>query len=211
MAMPKPRLIINAGGSSRRMGQTKALLPVPPTGQPLILSIANRLRSLVEPPIVVVTNDSAVGELLANEIVIDCLTDVYPGEGPLGGLITALPLCDDWAMVAACDMPLINPAVFALLWQIADANASELDVVIPQIDGYAQPLHALYHRRIVPTLQEAFDNGERSIQRILPELRARTVDAEEIRPIDPQLQSFINVNTPEEWAAVQQQLLAQSS
>ena len=38
-------LVVNAGGQSRRMGQDKALLPIPP-GTPLIAHVVRRLAPL---------------------------------------------------------------------------------------------------------------------------------------------------------------------
>ncbi len=55
-------LVVNAGGASLRMGQHKALLPVPPAGKPLVVHVIEALRSLRLSELVVVANDPAVAE-----------------------------------------------------------------------------------------------------------------------------------------------------
>jgi molybdopterin-guanine dinucleotide biosynthesis protein A len=52
--------------------------------------------------------------------------DAYPGEGPLGGVITALKTAtNDSVVVLSCDMPFITPAVIrSLVDGLADAQAT---------------------------------------------------------------------------------------
>ncbi len=45
-------------------------------------------------------------------------------------------------------------------------------------------------------------NGERRAISFYPDVRIRYVEEDELRPLDPQLHSFINVNTAEEWQSV---------
>lgn len=203
---PPVALILNAGGQSRRMGQPKALLPVPGSGQPLALHIVRRLRPLAAGGLVVVTNQAEIARLFPPEEGVQVLGDAYPG-GALGGLATGLGACDGWAMAVACDMPLVSREIFAWLIQLVsreldEGGAERWDAVVPLVAGYPQSFHALYHRRCLPAIEATLRRGERRVASFLADVRTRYVTEEEIRPLDPALRSFLNVNTPEEWAEV---------
>ncbi len=192
-----PTLLINAGGVSRRMGRPKALLPAPGSGEPLIRHIAALLRPLAD-DLLVIANDPAIVAAL-NDLQARSLADAFPGTGPLGGLATGLAALDGWCICVACDLPFAQPDVFRYL--IAQSNES-WDAVVPLVAGRPQPLHALYHRRSLPALEALLQAGGRRMDGFLPQVRTRFVQEEEVRPLDPDLRSFVNVNTPEEWAAL---------
>lgn len=202
-------LIINAGGESRRMGRSKALLPVPPDDTPLIAHVARRLASLPLDRVIVVANDPtlpAMAQLSAPTIFV---ADAYPGAGALGGIATGLQQIDGWAAVVACDLPLVNPQVFALLTHIAaerDEQGECWDAVVPVIGGYEEPLHALYHRRCLPAIEARLVQGQRRVISFMGDVRTRYVSEDQLRSIDPQLHSFVNANTPAEWDAALQLL-----
>ena len=213
----KPTLIVNAGGQSRRMGQPKALLPVPPDDTPLIVYVIRRLCALAGAPVVVVANEAAVTGLLVAQPGVYCVADRYPGTGTLGGIATGLHECAGWGIVVACDLPFANPALFARLWEIAQEQQGDQqverfgkslhagdrwDAVVPVVGGYEEPLHALYHGRCLPAIEARLARGERRVISFMPDVRTRTVDEAELRALDPELRSFTNANTPEEWQAV---------
>lgn len=192
-----PTLLINAGGASRRMGQPKALLPAPGSGEPLIRYIAIRLLPLVD-DLLVIANDPALAQAVA-PLRACCLADAYPGAGPLGGLATGLATIEDWCLCVACDLPFVQPAVFHFLLAQAD---DDWDAVVPHVAGRPQPLHALYHRRCLPAIETALGAGQRRMDSFLPQVRTRRVTEEEVRPFDPDLRSFVNINTWSDWTAL---------
>lgn len=225
-------LVINAGGQSRRMGRNKALLPVPRhhgsdkegyhTGhhtehhteqhtnsdeQPLIAHLINRLAAVPMERLIVVSNDQVVRDAVLTQqgMVpnIDVVADSYPGVGALGGLATGLSECPEWAIMVACDMPLIDPALLMWQWKQIDYAAHLIDAVVPLIEGREQPFHAIYHRRCLPAINARIESGHRRVNSFLPDVKTLYIDENAIRQQDPQLHSFRNVNTPEEWADVQ--------
>jgi molybdopterin-guanine dinucleotide biosynthesis protein A len=203
-------LIVNAGGQSRRMGQPKALL-LTPAGEPLLVHLLRRLTPLGAARTVVVTNDPAIAALPGLPPGARCLADAYPDTGTLGGIATGLGAVSGWAAVVACDLPFVQAALFAQLCAIAaeqDQGGDRWDAIVPVVDGYEEPLHALYHRRCLPAIVARLAAGARRVISFMPDVRTRYVDEAELRAIDPQLSSFVNVNTPEEWAAVQAVLAA---
>lgn len=203
-------VLILAGGSSRRMGTDKLLLPVPPNGIPLVRHVAERLLPLAA-KVTVVANDPgicAVFHGLGREVseweydgmcappAVSCLADDMPGEGPLGGLATGLREVEDWALTVAGDMPFISAACCRYL---IERSGFDCDAVVPIFDGQAQPLHAMYSRRCLPSVERALAAGLRRMDSFWEEVKVRTVEAEQLRAIDPELYTFANVNTPTEW------------
>src|SRR4051812_36454975 len=112
-------LVINAGGQSRRMGQDKALLPVPTSGQPLWRHIVLRLRQLPITQVIVVSNQLATAQVAGIALPVVCVPDADPGGGPLGGIAMGLQLCTAWGIFVACDMPLVKLRVFQYLCELA--------------------------------------------------------------------------------------------
>jgi molybdopterin-guanine dinucleotide biosynthesis protein A len=204
--MPQPiddlTLLINAGGQSRRMGASKALLPVPPHNTPLIAHVAARLLPLEAARLVVVTNDPALPPQAQLPAAAIFVPDAWPDTGTLGGIATGLQHTPGWAVVVACDLPLVSAALFAHLVALAGEQQDgqdRWDAIMPLVDGYAEPLHALYHRRCLPAITARLAAGERRVISFLPDVRTRYVPEDELRASDPDLHSFFNTNTPAEW------------
>lgn len=206
-------LIVNAGGASRRMGIAKALLPVPSDGKPLLRHIIKRLSGLISGQTIVVANDPTLVTTAGLAPSVRQVGDRYPDAGALGGLATGLALCSDWAIAVACDLPLVNPRLFAALVTLTQGSADESpttdggqpwdalqwDAIVPVTDGYPQPLHALYHRRCLPAMEALIEEGNLRIVDLYNTVRVHYVPESTLRRYDPDLLSFFNVNTPEEW------------
>jgi molybdopterin-guanine dinucleotide biosynthesis protein A len=196
-------LVINAGGQSTRMGTSKALLPVPPYRKPLIAHIAARLALLAADRLVVVTNDAALPQLAQLPPDTNFVADAYPDTGTLGGIATGLRQVSGWALVVACDLPLVSADLCAMLADLAGEQAEgrdRYDAVVPVVDGYEQPLHALYHWRCLSAIEARLAAGQRRVISFMPDVRTLYVQEPQLRAVDPQLHSFFNTNTPEEWA-----------
>ena len=190
------------------MGQPKALLPVPPDGTPLLLHVLQRMQPLAEQTLII-TNDPALPKLARIPAHVKVIADLYPDTGTLGGIATGLSACDDWAMIVACDMPFVNPKLFVYFQEVAGEigdQRSEIedrwDAIVPLVGGFAEPLHALYHRRCLPHIERRLANGERRAICFHPDVRVRMVQEDELRRVDPELRSFMNANTPEEWERI---------
>jgi molybdopterin-guanine dinucleotide biosynthesis protein A len=199
-------LVVNAGGQSRRMGRVKALLPVPPDGEPLVCHVVKRLLPLVTERAVVVTNDVDVGRAVMSMSVdsVQVVGDQWAG-GALGGVASGLSFCSGWAMVVACDMPFAGAELFATLIRMAHAEPNDagpkVDAFIPRVDGQAQPFHGLWHRRALPRIAARLTADQLGVQAALDELEVRWVGAEELGIGDGR-DAFLNANTPQEWAEI---------
>jgi molybdenum cofactor guanylyltransferase len=119
--------------------------------------------------------------------------DRRPGQGPLGGMETALwHSAADWNLIVACDMPAISANFLHGL--IAAAERSGGDALIPYgPSGRLEPLCAVYHTRCRADFASALEAGVRKVANAFTRLRVQTW---------PVVDSvwFENLNTPEEWA-----------
>jgi len=196
VVQPRPSIsiIILAGGQSRRLGRDKSLLEL--DGQPLI---ARTVRTLVplSDDLVVVTNHAARYENLA--LPVRYVPDKVRGLGSLMGLYSGLKAAHHGhALAVACDMPFLNLSLLRYMASLAQDH----DVVIPRLGEFLEPLHALYGRTCLPVMARLLEEGRRQIIAFFPEVRARYVGEDEIDRYDPLRLSFVNVNTPQDWARV---------
>ena len=180
------------GGASRRMGRDKALIQV--EGVRMVDRVAAVLAAAG------CSNVVAVGpRQLAGDVAH--IDDLYPGEGPLGGVLTAMgsvasvASVDSWLCVVACDLPWLDvDSIDALHRAVASAaaagqNAAEVDVVVARTDR-VEPLCALWNPRCRDAVQQAFDSGQRSVLEVFKALNVIEVP---VRPL-----ALRNVNTPED-------------
>ena len=163
------------GGASRRMGTDKALVAV--DGVPMLRRVAVALRRAAACQVACVGSADSAGTharrrgALAGLQVV-AVDDDHPGEGPLGGILTALrtaPEDIEVVLVVACDLLVPSPSAFAA----TVAALGEGDVAVPQGTEW---LHAAWHRRAEPVLAKQFAAGERAVHRAVTGLDVVVVD-----------------------------------
>lgn len=144
------------------MGTDKALLEV--DGIPMVVRVVRALEAAGASEVFVVGGDNRIAAL-----GLTAQSDRYPGEGPLGGVITALARASfDTVAVLATDLVAPEPATIAAVV----TALGDHDVAVPLVGGHRHSHHAVWHRRTLPHLSEAFVAGERAIKRVLPLLDA---------------------------------------
>jgi molybdopterin-guanine dinucleotide biosynthesis protein A len=180
--------IILSGGKSTRMGQNKAFIEI--GGIPIIHRIHALFRELFE-EIIIVTNEKDLFRDLDARIVGDLL----PGAGALGGLYTGLFYSSfRYSFCVACDMPFLKRPLIEYL----HTRTLGYDVVVPKTRDGLEPLHAYYSRNCMEPARETLANGSYRIFDFYPLVRVNMVGEGEIRVLDPEGESFLNINTPEE-------------
>ncbi len=192
--MPSKRMlsvIILAGGHSRRFGHDKALLPW--RGRTLIQDLVARLQELSDDVLVVSGTEIRYTEILD--------VPVYPDEignlGPMGGLYTGLKHARyAYSLAVACDMPCISHAVIDLLRDHLDGSAW---AVVPEIEGHRVPTLALYHKKCLPVIAHLITHKHTSLQALLDAVPTKIISEEQLRIVDPELRSFTNINTLDDW------------
>jgi molybdopterin-guanine dinucleotide biosynthesis protein A len=193
--MSRPGAIILCGGRSRRMGRPKAWLPF---GPERILQRSVRLVGEAAAPIVVVAAPGqAVPPLPENVLVVE---DQIPGRGPLQGIATgmaALPAGVEFVFAMATDTPFFKPAWIGRLQELI----VEDDLAIPFADGFHHPLAALYRVSAVgPAIETLLRDDRLRLLTLTETVRTRVVAAEELREIDPLLETLRNLNDPVSYA-----------
>jgi molybdenum cofactor guanylyltransferase len=180
--------IVLAGGGSRRMGSSKALLDW--HGEPLVHRVA-RLLGQVCAPVVVVTR---AGETLPLPPGAEAAADAAPDRGPLEGVaagVGTLGARADRVFLAAVDLPLLDPAlVRALLAQLPGYDAA-----VPVLDGRDQPLAAAYRTAALARARSLLDAGHARASDLLAGVRVRRLDAAAL----PGGGSIAGANTPAEY------------
>lgn len=204
MAGSVTAVAILAGGASRRMGEDKALVRIDPYGPTTIERVIAVARCLSDNVSIVCPEDRNYSRFGARIVI-----DRFPGEGALGGIITALGATDRrFTMVLSCDHPFLS--VPLLRW-LSELPAVQL--VLPKTDlgdrDVFHPIHARYRRDALPVLAAAFETGERRLQTAISPLETRLVEERDLVRFDPGLRSLQSVNTPEEADAARQILLGE--
>ena len=171
------------------MGQPKAWLPF--DNQPLLQHLVERMLRHFPEAVVVTAPNAEVPPTSATVV-----HDEQPGEGPVAGMVVGLrAVTRPFAFVASCDVPFLNPEIAALLLE----RARDADVAVPEWEGRLQPLQAVYRTSVQPLLQQQLTEGRRRPVDLFDRVRTVVVREEELRAVDPEGRSFLNMNTPEDY------------
>ncbi len=187
--------IILCGGRSSRMGRPKLALPF---GPELLLQRVTRILLEVVSPVVVVAASGQ--ELPPLPTGVRVLRDEREGLGPLGGLAVGLGAIRgqvDAAFVTACDTPLLMPAFARFMIQ----SLGEHDLVIPRDGKFHHPLAAVYRTNLEDKVRALIAAERMRPVFLVEEAKSREIPVDELRSVDPELQSLQNTNTPEAYAA----------
>ncbi len=186
---PDLAVAVLAGGESSRFGADKALERLVAGDPPL-------LARTVETALTLSDMVAVIGHQRYAKLDLDVLIfpDDEPGRGPLGGIATALHRLErPRLLVLACDMPCLS---LPLLRSMIERPATG-DILVPRTDdGQWHPMHALYRRRVLPTIEQALHTGRGSVRSIFPLLVVDTIGERELRQIDPNLDSLFSLNQP---------------
>jgi molybdopterin-guanine dinucleotide biosynthesis protein A len=187
---------ILVGGQSSRMGSDKSQLKF--AGQTSVELIANALRGLAS-DVRLVGGNSAVSQELQT------VPDVHERWGALGGIHAALTASrTEWALIVACDLPLVTKDLFSKLTSVAEVDS--FDAVVPvQNDGRVQPLCGVYRRaRCLAESELLISAGEHMPRSLLNRVRTRRVAFAELSHLEGAEYFFFNVNTPIDYERAQQ-------
>ena len=185
--------VLIAGGKSRRMGQDKRFLTVGGIG--IFRRTLDVLKNTFAETIVVLAEPVDSLDAQGSKVVYD----IVPNAGSLGGLYTGLMTASESRVFAvACDMPFLDAEVIRFMASF-DRTA---DVVVAELEGRFQPMHAMYSQRCLPYLQAMADKQDLKIQRLFLEkqLRVAVLSQSHLTGLSSGHRSFQNINTPDDLA-----------
>jgi molybdopterin-guanine dinucleotide biosynthesis protein A len=179
-----------AGGGSKRFGCDKALAEI--DGRSMIARMSEVLGGVTSDVHLVV----APGQHL--DLHGAKIADRWPGEGPLGGIVTALLASKElggceWNLIIGCDMPFLKSEWLADL--ISRARRSGSDVVVPRSGNGLEPLCACWKTSAAVELQSIFEQGVRKVTEAMKRLRMEIVDETAWKRFDSAGRLFWNMNT----------------
>ena len=118
------------------------------------------------------------------------IADEQPGEGPLGGLLSALGIARGRPVfVTTVDMPVVTPEVIR---SVAEPEVAGNSARIAQVEGEDQPLFGVYGPDTKSTALAAFEAGERAVMAVVDEI-------EDVMRIDVDSSTLFNVNTQTDY------------
>jgi molybdopterin-guanine dinucleotide biosynthesis protein A len=193
--MQEPRAYVLAGGKSTRMGRDKAFLEL---GGKTLLSSALACARAVASEVKIVGDPGKFGEFAA------VVRDIYPERGPLGGIHAALgESASELNLMLGVDLPFLEIGFLQLL--ISVAKDSPALVTVPRIDGYYQPLTAVYRKGFSLLAERALAANRNKIDALFAPISLRVLTEEEIVRNGFSPAMFRNVNTPEDWKMAAQE------
>ncbi len=186
---------VMAGGASSRFGFDKARAEL--NGKTMLARMCGLLREVTESVSVV----SAFGRYAeAGERIVD---DHWPGEGPLGGIITALMDAHaqnhvpTWCLIVGCDMPFLTDDWLTYLKERALASNAKIVTARSQLG--LEPLCACWHTGATGKLQYAFEDGVRKVTEAMKRTEIEVVDEKDRKRFDKAGRLFWNMNTQADY------------
>lgn len=161
-------------------------------------------RSVDGPVVVVAAPGQELPELPAGVAVVE---DPVEGLGPMQGLAAGLAALEDRAdaaFVCSTDLPFLHPAYVR---RVLRALTDDVDVVLPVARGFRQPLAAAYRTRIAGLVAKLLAEGNQRPGMIFKHCAVTQLDDDAlladaaVARYDPELESVVNVNTPEDYRA----------
>jgi molybdopterin-guanine dinucleotide biosynthesis protein A len=183
---------VMAGGQSKRFGQDKARVIL--GGETMLTRMCSLVNEVTGSVSVVADRESRYAD--SGVWVVE---DLWPGEGPLGGILTALLATQEtdggrkWNLIVSCDMPFLTREWLTYL--IGCALASEAQVLLPHSASGPEPLCACWRTDAAETLRAAFERGVRKVTDGIALLRSEVLDESTWKRFDSAGRLFWNMNT----------------
>ena len=179
--------VVLAGGQSSRMGFNKAQAEM--HGESMLIRMIDKLKALT--PTILVSS----GTVKYSNILLPQISDQYPQCGPLGGIFSVLKVSNtSLNLVVSCDIPLVSIALLEHI--VAKARKSNALITLPvDHDGQLQMMCAVYHKDILPIVQQQIDSQAFKMKNLLGFVPSKYIEISKEHPLY-QENAFMNVNNP---------------
>lgn len=185
------------GGASRRMGKDKTKLVL--RGETLLERQLRLLRS-------VCSSAAVVGPARGFKGTEKVFPDEIAGRGPLGGIYTGLlHTATDFNLFLACDLPLMDASFLRFVCERALERHADVTVPISP-GGLFEPLCSVYRCGVLETIRKNLDAGRNKVDALFSKVRCDAIPWREIAAAGFQSRIFTNVNTAEDYSAVERAL-----
>ena len=191
--MPKVGGIILCGGESKRMGKPKAWLPI--GGELMLPRVVRRLAEAVSPIVVVAASKQDLPPLPGD---VKIVRDEAPGRGPLQGVAAGLAVLQgsvDAVFATSCDVPFLRPVFVRRMIELL----GDRQICVPYIEEIYHPLAAVYRLEVLHAVHKLLNDNHLRLTSLFDAAPTRIVPAEELRNVDPMLETLRNLNTPEDY------------
>jgi molybdopterin-guanine dinucleotide biosynthesis protein A len=184
--------VILAGGRSTRMGLDKSSVDF--RGNPLIYWVYAVFRDVADELIISVSGETdtiPIQRILEGEFKI--VRDEKPDLGPISGLQASFTRArGEYVAVAPCDSPFIKRELYLRLFELAIGA----DGAVPEVNGYWEPIHAVYRRdAMIDAIKKALAEGKTRTKDTYGYLKLTKLEETTIKSFDPELHSFVNINS----------------
>lgn len=184
--------LVLAGGRGRRMGgRDKGLVEL--RGRPLVAHVIDAIAPQVAAVLINANRNGERYGAFGWPVVADTLTDY---QGPLAGFAAGMAASrTPLLLTLPCDGPLVAPD---LAQRLAGAlEGAGADIAVAHDGARMQPVYALVRCALLPSLQAFLARGDRKIDLWYAQHHTVTADFSHFP------EQFTNVNTPEEWARLE--------
>jgi molybdopterin-guanine dinucleotide biosynthesis protein A len=182
--------VILAGGENKRFGGiNKSNLIISDS------SIISRIISTISDiftEIIIVTNTPEEFQSFKHYKIVQ---DQFLKIGPLGGIHSAIKESSkESVFIFAGDMPFLNKEM--IINQIRYFFSCSADIVVPRVNGYDEPLHAIYRNSIFGSLDEYLSGNKQNAVRDF--LTYVNVDYMLLPGSEQTRRAFTNINSPDD-------------
>jgi molybdopterin-guanine dinucleotide biosynthesis protein A len=182
--------LILAGGENRRIPVIKGFLQI--NGKRIIDTTIDLLGGVFT-KIGISTNNPELYFSLGLPMVGDIINE----RGPMTGIFSVLTSLESHEVfVTACDMPFINVILVQYMIERWD---NKRDALVPIFEEKPQPFPGIYSKEIVRKMEESIWKGKKGLRGFLEEIDVLYLREEEVRNIDKDGRSFVNINTLEDF------------
>lgn len=166
-------------------------------GKTFLESVAQSVDQVAQPIVVVIGHSEKPPAALPDNVRL--LRDERADLGPLEGIRTGLAALEDrvdHAFVTSCDAPNLRPQLIRKLFR----RMGQHDAIVPRAGDRIYGMTAIYRTAVHTKIEEIYASGvSRRVSTLQAAVNALAVPLDELKDVDPDLESFTNVNTADAY------------